>query len=125
MSERSIFIRALEIDDPKERDALLANEGGTDAELRRRIERLVAAHAAAGVTVAKPPAAAPPSDLCRPITEGPGTVIGPYKLLQQIGEGGFGVVYMAEQQRPVRRKAALKIIKPGMDTREVIARFES
>ncbi|HMC10566.1 MAG TPA: serine/threonine-protein kinase, partial [Pirellulaceae bacterium] len=65
------------------------------------------------------------TDLFRPITEGPGTVIGPYKLLQQIGEGGFGVVYMAEQQRPVRRKVALKIIKPGMDTREVIARFES
>ena len=51
--------------------------------------------------------------------------IGPYKLLQEIGEGGFGVVYMAEQQHPIRRKVALKIIKPGMDTREVIARFEA
>ena len=56
---------------------------------------------------------------------GPGTVIGPYKLLQQIGEGGMGVVYMAEQQEPVRRKVALKIIKPGMDSRQVIARFEA
>ena len=54
-----------------------------------------------------------------------GTVIGPYKLLQQIGEGGFGVVYMAEQTQPVRRVVALKIIKPGMDTSQVIARFES
>ena len=57
--------------------------------------------------------------------EGPGTVIGPYKLLEQIGEGGMGVVYMAEQTKPVRRKVALKIIKPGMDTRQVIARFEA
>ena len=54
-----------------------------------------------------------------------GTIIGPYKLLEQIGEGGFGVVFMAEQQQPVRRKVALKIIKPGMDTRQVIARFEA
>jgi serine/threonine protein kinase/WD40 repeat protein len=58
-------------------------------------------------------------------TESPGAVIGPYKLLQQIGEGGFGVVYMAEQEQPVRRTVALKIIKPGMDSREVIARFEA
>ena len=57
--------------------------------------------------------------------EGPGTRIGPYKLLQQIGEGGFGVVYMAEQKEPVKRRVALKIIKLGMDTKEVIARFEA
>src|SRR5262249_45500398 len=57
--------------------------------------------------------------------EGPETVIGPYKLLEQIGEGGMGVVYMAEQTKPVRRKVELKIIKPGMDTRQVIARFEA
>src|SRR5205823_3871952 len=61
----------------------------------------------------------------QPITESAGSVIGPYKLLQQIGEGGFGVVYMAEQQKPVRRMVAFKIIKPGMDTAQVIARFES
>jgi eukaryotic-like serine/threonine-protein kinase len=60
----------------------------------------------------------------RPITEGPGTRIGPYKLLQKIGEGGMGVVYMAEQEKPVRRRVALKIIKPGMDTDQVVARFE-
>src|SRR5207237_1466817 len=57
--------------------------------------------------------------------EGPGTVLGRYKLLEQIGEGGFGVVFMAEQQRPVRRKVALKVLKPGMDSRQVIARFEA
>ena len=61
----------------------------------------------------------------RPIIEGPGTRIGPYKLLQKIGEGGMGVVYMAEQEKPVRRKVALKIVKPGMDTDQVIARFEA
>src|ERR1700729_3348193 len=57
--------------------------------------------------------------------EGPGTRIGPYKLLQLIGEGGFGSVFMAEQEKPVRRRVALKIIKPGMDTGQVIARFEA
>ena len=60
-----------------------------------------------------------------PIAEAPGTVIGPYKLLQQIGEGGMGVVFMAEQTEPIQRTVALKIIKPGMDTRQVIARFEA
>jgi serine/threonine protein kinase len=59
------------------------------------------------------------------LAERPGTVIGPYKLLEQIGEGGFGIVFMAEQQHPVRRKVALKVVKPGMDTRQVIARFEA
>jgi serine/threonine protein kinase len=66
-----------------------------------------------------------PTDLASSVGVRPGSVIGPYKLLQQIGEGGFGVVYMAEQERPVRRMVALKVIKPGMDTSEVIARFES
>ena len=61
----------------------------------------------------------------RPLAEPPGSRIGPYKLLQQIGEGGMGVVYMAEQTEPVRRRVALKIIKPGMDSRQVIARFEA
>ncbi len=63
--------------------------------------------------------------LDQPITEKPGTQIGPYKLLQEIGEGGMGVVYMAEQKQPIERRVALKIIKPGMDTRQVIARFEA
>src|SRR5262249_3304339 len=57
--------------------------------------------------------------------EGPGTVIGPYKLLEAIGEGGMGTVYVAEQTLPVRRRVALKLIKPGMDTRQVVARFEA
>src|SRR5262249_35146783 len=61
----------------------------------------------------------------RRAAEGVGTAIGPYKLLEPIGEGGMGTVYMAEQSRPVRRKVALKLIKPGMDTKQVIARFEA
>src|SRR5216117_2759291 len=63
--------------------------------------------------------------LDEPAGERPGTVIGQYKLLEQIGEGGFGVVFMAEQTQPVRRKVALKVIKPGMDSRQVVARFEA
>jgi hypothetical protein len=59
------------------------------------------------------------------IVEGPGSRLGPYKLLREIGQGGMGVVYMAEQEQPVRRKVALKIIKPGMDTRQVVARLRS
>jgi serine/threonine protein kinase len=73
------------------------------------------------------PEAGPTQDIPAPhhITEGPGTRIGPYKLLQLVGEGGMGAVYMAEQETPVRRRVALKIIKPGMDTGQVIARFEA
>jgi serine/threonine protein kinase/tetratricopeptide (TPR) repeat protein len=74
--------------------------------------------------MASPPAA-PGATVDDPISERPGTVIGPYKLLEQIGEGGFGVVFMAEQTEPVRRKVALKVLKPGMDTRQVVARFEA
>src|SRR6516162_4649469 len=60
-----------------------------------------------------------------PMRDGPGTVIGPYKLLQQLGEGGMGVVFMAEQTEPVRRRVALKVIKPGLDSAQVLARFEA
>jgi serine/threonine-protein kinase len=79
--------------------------------------------AAAGTP--EPPASADPATILEPGREGPCAIIGPYKLLEQIGEGGFGVVFMAEQQHPVRRKVALKILKPGMDSAQVIARFEA
>ena len=74
-----------------------------------------------------PPNAEPTEDIPAPrrITEEPGTRIGPYKLLQLIGEGGMGVVYMAEQDKPIRRRVALKVIKAGMDTDQVVARFEA
>lgn len=73
----------------------------------------------------RPPVRASDTALLQPVSEGPGTVIGPYKLREPIGEGGFGLVFVAEQHIPVRRKVALKIIKPGMDNRDAIARFEA
>jgi serine/threonine protein kinase len=100
---------------------------GTDRSLRDRVEGLLGAHVE-GDGFLESPAAAPtvtvtPDGHIGP--EEPGTTIGPYKLMEQIGEGGMGVVYVAEQHQPVRRKVALKIIKPGMDTKQVIARFEA
>ena len=71
------------------------------------------------------PTAEPAVTVDQPVIERPGVMIGPYKLREQVGEGGMGVVFVAEQEQPVRRKVALKIIKPGMDTKEVIARFEA
>jgi serine/threonine protein kinase/dipeptidyl aminopeptidase/acylaminoacyl peptidase len=104
---------------------------GTDAELRAELESLLAAHDRAGHFMAGTGGAADAAarvvahdERDEPI-EQPGSRIGPYKLLEVIGEGGFGVVYMAEQIDPIRRRVALKIIKPGMDTRQVIARFEA
>ncbi len=123
MSEQDIFIAALQ-QEPAQRAAYLDRTCGDDAALRQRVDVLLEAHERAG-SFMQQPAAGEQTAAHGSISEGPGTVIGPYKLLQQIGEGGFGVVYMAEQQEPVRRKVALKIIKPGMDTKEVIARFES
>src|SRR5262249_55588573 len=126
--ERDIFIEAIRKEDAADRQTFLDQVCGEDADLRDRVEILVQAHVRAG-SFLEPivPALAGTFDLPpdAPIAERPGTVIGPYTLLEQIGEGGMGVVYMAEQAAPVRRKVALKIIKPGMDTREVIARFEA
>jgi eukaryotic-like serine/threonine-protein kinase len=118
-----IFCDALERTSPAERAAYLDRVCGDDAELRRRVERLLEAHAAADNFLAAPPPVAAASGTGP--AEGPGTVLGPYKLLEQIGEGGFGVVFLAEQTQPVRRKVALKVLKPGMDTRRVVARFEA
>ncbi|HUY35213.1 MAG TPA: protein kinase [Pirellulales bacterium] len=123
--EEALFAAVLEKPTPAERAAYLEGACGGDHALRRRIEALLAAHDACGGVLDSPPSAPAPTAAYRPLTEGPGALIGPYKLLQQIGEGGMGVVYMAEQLEPVRRKVALKIIKPGMDSRQVIARFEA
>jgi serine/threonine protein kinase/WD40 repeat protein len=123
-----LFLRAAEIDACAERQAFLDQQCGTDSVLRKQVERLLAASDKAGSFLDRPAQALGfngPTAPLPPLTEGPGTVIGPYKLLQQIGEGGMGVVYMAEQHEPVRRRVALKIIKPGMDSAQVIARFEA
>ncbi|HUG92102.1 MAG TPA: protein kinase [Planctomycetaceae bacterium] len=124
-SQRSIFCEALERPAPEERAAYLDRACGDDAELRARVEALLDAHGAAGGFLRGPSAADTPTINMPVLAEGPGTHIGPYKLLQQIGEGGFGVVFMAEQTEPVARRVALKVIKPGMDSRQVIARFEA
>ncbi|HSC29796.1 MAG TPA: protein kinase, partial [Vicinamibacterales bacterium] len=113
-----------------ERARFVVEACGNDHALRAEVEKLLAAHDEAGGFLDRPTAEAGAAAAAAVRTadrpeEGPGTRIGPYKLLQQIGEGGFGVVYMAEQETPIRRRVALKIIKPGMDTRQVIARFES
>jgi serine/threonine protein kinase len=120
----AILCQAVEIASPDERQRYLDQACGGDAELRRQVEELVRHHFEAG-SFLEDPAGLLPTLSVPPPPEGPGTVIGPYKLLEQIGEGGMGVVYMAEQQKPVRRRVALKIIKPGMDSRAVIARFEA
>jgi WD40 repeat protein/serine/threonine protein kinase len=124
MSERDLFIAALKLTEPAERAAWLDRECDGDAVLRQRIDVLLQAFEKAGSLLENPVVALGLST-DEPMTEGPGTVIGPYKLLEQIGEGGFGNVFMAEQQQPLRRKVALKVIKPGMDTRQVVARFEA
>ncbi len=124
MSERELFEAALE-HPAAERGRFLDEACAGDPSQRSGVEALLARHAEAGSFLEKPAMPENNTGPYQPITEGPGTVIGPYKLLQQIGEGGFGIVCMAEQERPVRRMVALKIIKPGMDTAQVIARFES
>src|SRR5262245_8766702 len=101
-----IFSAAVELD-AERRIVFLDAACGKDAQLREEVESLLRHDAQASSFIGQPAINPPATDLFRPITEGPGTIIGPYKLLQQIGEGGFGVVYMAEQQRPVRRKVAL------------------
>jgi len=124
---RTIFNEALEIDDPQQRAEYLARVCGADALLRKRLEELFEAHRAAGGFLRTRDDVAPDglTAAALPLVEAPGTVIGRYKLLQQIGEGGCGVVYMAEQEEPVRGRVALKVIKLGMDTKQVIARFEA
>jgi hypothetical protein len=111
-------IQALEKDDPAERVAFLDRACATDHGLRERIKRLLARHASVPGSEA-PSALAGTAAFESTGAECSGTIIGAYKLLEEIGESGVGVVYMAEQTRPVRRKVALKILKPGMDTRQV------
>src|SRR3954467_9239074 len=145
---KTIFSEALARQGGPERAAYLDEACRGDAGLRAQVETLLNDHERIGrflgtAAGAIPSAGHGPEDLGdgdiagaetpdtrrpagpRPGAEGPGATIGPYKLLQEIGEGGMGTVYMAEQTRPVRRKVALKVIKPGMDPTQVIARFEA
>src|SRR5690349_15287657 len=123
MTERDIFIAALQKDDPSQRQAYLDEVCARDPDMRKQVNELLRLYEGAGSFLQNPSAESaatgpfqgtdePQSDPVRP-----GTIIGPYKLLQQIGEGGMGVVFMAEQTQPVQRKVALKLIRAGMDSR--------
>jgi serine/threonine protein kinase/tetratricopeptide (TPR) repeat protein len=129
MSERDIFIAALHRRDPAERAAFLERACGGDHALRAQVEELLREEERLGSFLERPaegPAGAgtvpPAAGACG---EGAGTVIGPYRLVQQIGEGGMGTVFLAQQAAPVKRLVAMKVIKPGMDSKEVLARFEA
>ena len=134
--EREIFLAALEQTDPTLRAALLASACGPNLEMRRRIEELLGEQMDLGSFLSQPALGDTPF-MHRPsagghgpaylasVSEKAGDRIGRYRLLQQIGEGGCGIVFMAEQEEPVRRRVALKVIKLGMDSKSVIARFEA
>jgi serine/threonine protein kinase/tetratricopeptide (TPR) repeat protein len=124
MTEREMFEAALELP-LADRDAYLDRVCETDGALRQRLAGLLGKHDRAS-SFLEEPAVAALATLDEPaVCEQPGALIGSYKLLEQIGEGGFGVVFMAEQQQPIRRQVALKVLKPGMDSKQVIARFEA
>src|SRR5579884_2310034 len=122
---KEIFLAAVEKPDPAERDAYLREACGPDEDLRRQVDALLGNHAQAGSFLESPAPGPVATADPPPGGERPGTVIGPYKLLEQIGEGGMGAVWMAQQTEPVKRLVAVKLIKAGMDSRQVIARFEA
>ena len=131
--EEVLFEAALEFATPAERDAFLRKRCGDDDALRERVLVLLAADSAAGGFMAAAAhastVAAQPTMKIEFAEEPPdvavGQTLGRYKLLERVGEGGCGVVYVAEQTEPVRRRVALKVIKLGMDTKQVVARFEA
>jgi WD40 repeat protein/serine/threonine protein kinase len=126
-SPRDVFLMAVKLP-PEQWDACLTQACAGDPDLQRRVAELLRSHQEIGTFMDLPAGAVGLQELSldSPILlTPPGTVIGRYKLLEPIGEGGYGVVFMAEQIEPVQRKVALKIIKAGMDTRQVIARFEA
>jgi WD40 repeat protein/serine/threonine protein kinase len=124
LPEESIFLEAMEIQPGDQRAAFLDRACGANAQLRTDVEALLRAHDKSGDLLDLPERA--PACIQTPsIPEGPGAAIGAYRLLEQIGEGGVGAVWVAEQTQPVRRKVALKLIKAGMDSKTVLARFEA
>src|SRR4051794_28392274 len=112
--EQSIFNAARRIEAPDDRRRYVRQACGEDQELRARVEALLRVHEEESTFMGSPVGDLP-IGLDELIGEAPGAVVGPYTLLRQIGEGGMGVVFLAEQTRPVRRQVALKIVRPGMD----------
>jgi len=123
MNEAAIFDSALDITDPSARAAFLDQACAGDDKLRRHLDELLAAQSKLGKFLDRTAGWSNATIDGENITERPGTMIGPYKLVEQIGVGGFGLVFVADQLEPVQRQVAVKVIKPGMDTREVMARF--
>src|SRR5215470_1813707 len=122
---QAVFQAALEAPDRAARAAVLERECATDPEVSRRVQALLQAYEDPASILDRPPVSAVPVTVDDAPPERPGTVIGPYKIIEQIGEGGMGTVWMAQQTEPVKRLVALKLIKPGMDSRQVLARFEA
>src|SRR5215813_7179634 len=118
----SLLAAAVEISDDRERSAFVERVCASKLRQRAELESMIRDYFAAGSLLESPAAIVATVDSAATSV---GTQIGPYKLLEQIGEGGMGLVYMAEQQQPVRRLVALKLVKPGMDSKQVIARFEA
>src|SRR6186713_791474 len=125
MTEREIFLEALEIATPEARAAYLNEVCAGDAALRQGVEELLREHFSNDSLIAGPAVEAERSAVEATVEEVPAAMLGRYKLLEKIGEGGFGEVWMTEQREPIKRRVALKIIKPGMDSRQVVARFEA
>ena len=129
IDEEAIFHIARDLTDTAKRSEYLQQVCGGDQELSQRIQSLLDAHEKEQTflkpkvdletTAGKAPTAARLGSISEP-----GEAIGRFKLIQQTGEGGFGIVFMAEQHKPIRRKVALNVIKPGMDTKGVVARFD-
>ena len=122
---KSILGRAIELEDPVERRAYLDGACGDAPSIRSEVEDLLAMHEHAGEFMQRSPAAPSVTVVQDSVVEAAGQRIDSYQLREQIGEGGFGLVFVAEQTSPVRRKVALKVIKPGMDSKEVLARFKA
>ncbi len=123
--EELIFNAVLQLKTREERIAYLNGACAGDAALLQRVEALLNAHASTDPDMTVKSSPSTDRQVVEPLTEKAGDHINRYKLLQEIGEGGCGTVYMAEQEQPVRRRVALKVIKLGMDTKQVIARFEA
>src|SRR4051812_30295132 len=130
-SEKEIFFEALDKNTPEERSVFLEGACGANRLQRARVEALLADHFQRDAFMKQPAVSrsSPERPVLTAVTsppeERPAEMIGRYKLLEKIGEGGFGEVWMAEQREPVKRRVALKIIKPGMDSRQIVARFEA
>lgn len=126
MTEREIFLEALEMSTPEARAAYLEGACAGNVALHRKVEELLEEHFSNDSLVSGPAVEGKRPVIAEfPVKEAPTQMSGRYKLLEKIGEGGFGEVWMAEQREPVKRRVALKIIKPGMDSRQIVARFEA